>query len=34
MLVEALVALMGLGALLVTGFGSDPQWLSARLHRR
>ncbi|HZT41387.1 MAG TPA: hypothetical protein VFA07_04330 [Chthonomonadaceae bacterium] len=34
MLVEALLALMGLGALFVTGFGSDPQWLSARLHRR
>ncbi|HLV80301.1 MAG TPA: hypothetical protein VKT32_08455, partial [Chthonomonadaceae bacterium] len=34
MLVETLFALMGLGALLVTGFGSDPQWLSAYLHKR
>lgn len=32
LLLEALVSLMGLGALLITGFGSDPNWLSARLH--
>lgn len=31
LLVEAVVALMGVGAILITGFGSDPDWLSDRL---
>lgn len=32
LLIEFLVALMGLGAVLITGFGADPDWLSRRLH--
>jgi hypothetical protein len=31
LLLEAVVALMGVGAILITGFGSDPDWLSDRL---
>lgn len=31
LLTEFVFALMGLGAVLITGFGSDPDWLSLRL---
>jgi hypothetical protein len=31
LLLEAIFALMGFGALLVSGFGSNPDWLGARL---
>jgi hypothetical protein len=31
LLVQFIVALMGLGALIITGFGRDPDWLGARL---
>ncbi|HZO87164.1 MAG TPA: polymer-forming cytoskeletal protein [Chthonomonadaceae bacterium] len=31
LLVECLIMLMGLGAMIVTGWGSDPNWLSRRL---
>jgi hypothetical protein len=30
--IEGLVALMGLGAVVISGFGADPHWLSARLN--
>ncbi|MCS6777072.1 MAG: hypothetical protein RMJ43_05185 [Chloroherpetonaceae bacterium] len=33
LLLEAAFALMGLGALILSGFGSNPDWLHARLHR-
>lgn len=33
LLLEAAFALMGLGALILSGFGSNPDWLSARSHR-
>jgi hypothetical protein len=31
LVLEAIVAVMGLGALLVSGFGTNPDWLGARL---
>ena len=34
LLIEAFLFPVGLGALIITGFGRDPGWLTKRMHRR